>query len=453
MNNYKNIHFIGIGGISMSGIAQILQNQKVYNISGSDMNISSITKNLQNNGIKIYIGHSSSNISKDIDLVVYTAAIKKDNPELCYARELRIKTMERAEFLGELMKDYKYPICISGTHGKTTTSSMVSEIFMASKTNPTISLGGILSSINSNIKIGAKDYFILESCEYCESFLNFNPHSAIILNIDEDHLDYFKDLNHIYKSFKDFAKLVDKDGVLVINTDIENYSYVTENLDCNVITYGNNDFSDWTAKNISFDENGFSTYTAFYKGSEFAKISLNVVGKHNIFNSLSACALANFYGISKEAIKQGLNNFKGTARRFEFKGEFNGVTVIDDYAHHPTEILATISAAKNKNINKLWCVFQPHTFTRTKSLLNEFAESFREADEVIILDIYAAREKDNGEIHSKDLVEKINLLGKNAIYIENFEKAKEYLSTNCKPNDMLITMGAGNVHLVGEMLI
>lgn len=452
-NSYKNIHFIGIGGVSMSGLAQIINEKKIYSISGSDIASSPLTEKLKASGIKIYIGHKSSNISKNLDLVVYTAAIKNDNPELSYARNLGIKTLERSEFLGEIMKDYKHPICISGTHGKTTTSSMVSEIFMCAKTNPTISLGGILSSIKSNIKIGSKDYFILESCEYCESFLKFNPHSAIILNIDEDHLDYFKDLDHIYKAFKNFANLIPKDGVLVINKDIKNYEFITEDLKCSVITYGQDKNAHWQAKNISFDENGFPTYEAFFKGKKFTKIKLNVTGLHNVYNSLASIAIASFYGLEISAIEYGLTSFKGTSRRFEFKGKFNSVTIIDDYAHHPTEIIATINAAKNRDINKLWCVFQPHTFTRTKALLMQFAQSFKYADEVIILDIYAAREKDTGEIHAKDLVEKIKSLGKNAIYMESFEKAKEYLSTNCHANDMLITMGAGDVYLLGEMLL
>ena len=450
---YKNIHFIGIGGISMSGLCEIILKEGNFNISGSDNSESILIQNLRKKGVKIYIGQKAENLSKDVDLVVYTAAIKPDNEEFIKAKELGIKMMERSVFLGELMKAYKYPICIAGTHGKTTTSSFVSEVFLKTDKDPTISLGGILSSINSNFKIGKKDFFILETCEYCDSFLKFNPHSAIILNIDADHLDYFKDLNQIYESFKNFAKLIKKDACLVINADIENYEFIIKDLSCKIITYGKNVSSDWQAKNIKFNDKGYPSYTATYKGKDMFNISLNVVGLHNVYNSLAVCALCNFYELDKNCIENGLNSFNGTERRFQYKGEFNGVKVIDDYAHHPTEILATIEASKNQKFNKLWCVFQPHTFSRTKALLNEFADSFKDADNIVVLDIYSAREKDTGEIHSKDLVDKLKSKGKNAIYIENFECGKDFLEKNCKQGDMLITIGAGDVYLLGEMLI
>lgn len=450
---YKNLYFMGIGGISMSGLCEILLNEGNFNISGSDNSNSEIIENLKNKGIKIYIGQKAENISSNIDLIVYTAAIKNDNEEFIQAKKLGIKMMERSVFLGELMKAYKNPICIAGTHGKTTTSSFVSEVFLKAKKEPTISLGGILSSINSNFKIGKKDYFILETCEYCDSFLKFNPHSAIILNIEEDHLDYFKDLNQIYNSFKNFAKLIPKDACLVLNADIKNYEFISNNLECNVITYGKNKDSLWQAKNIKFNENGCYSYVATYKGEEMFNISLNVVGLHNVYNSLSVCALAHFYNINKEDIEKGISNFKGTKRRFEYKGEFNGVKVIDDYAHHPTEILATIDAIKNQSFKNLWCVFQPHTYSRTKAFLNDFANSFKDVENILVADIYSAREKDTGEVHSKDLVEKLKNMGKNAVYIKDFECGKLFLEKNCQQGDMLITLGAGNIYLLGEMLL
>ena len=450
---YKKIYFIGIGGVSMSGLCEILLAEGCFTILGSDIKSSNLTKNLQNKGVTIYIGQNEKNITNDIDLVVYTAAIKEDNEELKKAKSLGLKIVERSDFLGDLMKAYKYPICVSGTHGKTTTSSMVSEVFLQSKKDPTISIGGILSSINSNFKIGKKDYLVLETCEYCDTFLKFNPHSAIILNIEEDHLDYFKDLNHIYNSFKKFAQLIKEDACLVINSDIKDYEKITNGLKCSVITYGENKNSHWQAKNITFDSNGYPSYKAYFKNQFMYDITLNVAGLHNVYNSLSVCALAHFYGLDKESIQQGLLNFKGTKRLFQCKGKFNGVTVIDDYAHHPTEIEATIKTAKTQKINNLWCVFQPHTYTRTKALLDDFAKVLCKADKVLITDIYSAREKDTGQIHSKDLVTKINEMGKEAIYAQNFEFAKDYLTKNCQQNDMLITMGAGDVYLIGEMLI
>lgn len=450
---YKNIYFMGIGGISMSGICEILLNEGIFNISGSDNSNSEIIENLIKKGVKIYIGQKAENISSDIDLIVYTAAIKNDNQEFLQAKKLGIKMMERADFLGELMKAYKNAICIAGTHGKTTTSSFVSEVFLNAKKNPTISIGGILSSINSNFKIGAKDYFIVETCEYCDSFLKFNPHSAIILNIEADHLDYFKNLNQIYNSFKNFANLIPKDACLVINADIENYEYIIENLNCQVITYGENKNSLWQAKNIKFDENGFGSYVATFNGNDMFNIKLSVVGLHNVYNSLSVCALAHFYNISKEDIEKGINNFKGTKRRFEYKGQFNNIKIIDDYAHHPTEILATINAIKNQSFKNLWCAFQPHTYSRTKAFLDDFANSFKDVENILVFDIYSAREKDTGEIHAKDLVEKLKKMGKNAVYMENFECGKLFLHKNCQQGDMLITLGAGNIYLLGEMLL
>ena len=450
---YKKLYFIGIGGISMSGLCEILLSEGDYNILGSDNNNSELIQNLIKKGVTVYIGQNENNITSDIDLVIYTAAIKDDNPEFIKAKQLGLKMLERSEFLGNLMKAYKYPLCIAGTHGKTTTSSMVSEVFLQAKTDPTISIGGILSSVNSNFKVGKKDYLVLETCEYCDTFLKFNPHSAIILNIDADHLDYFKDINQIYNSFKKFANLIKEDACLVINSDIKDYEKITENLKCNVITYGQNENSMWKAKDITFDEFGCATYKAYYNNKFMYNIKLSVVGIHNIYNSLSVCALANFYNLDKDSIEIGLNNFKGTNRRFQYKGTFNNMKIIDDYAHHPTEILATINATKSQNINKLWCVFQPHTYTRTKALLDDFAKSLLDVDNILICDIYSAREKDTGEIHAKDLVNKINELGKNAIYIDSFETGKQYIEENCQKNDMLITMGAGDVYLLGEMLL
>lgn len=450
---YKKLYFIGIGGISMSGLCEILLSEGDYNILGSDNNNSELIQNLIKKGVTVYIGQNENNITSDIDLVIYTAAIKDDNPEFIKAKQLGLKMLERSEFLGNLMKAYKYPLCIAGTHGKTTTSSMVSEVFLQAKTDPTISIGGILSSINSNFKVGKKDYLVLETCEYCDTFLKFNPHSAIILNIDADHLDYFKDINQIYNSFKKFANLIKEDACLVINSDIKDYEKITENLKCNVITYGQNENSMWKAKDITFDEFGCATYKAYYNNKFMYNIKLSVVGIHNVYNSLSVCALANFYNLDKDSIEIGLNNFKGTNRRFQYKGTFNNMKIIDDYAHHPTEILATINATKSQNINKLWCVFQPHTYTRTKALLDDFAKSLLDVDNILICDIYSAREKDTGEIHAKDLVNKINELGKNAIYIDSFETGKQYIEENCQKNDMLITMGAGDVYLLGEMLL
>ncbi len=450
---YNRIHFIGIGGVSMSGLCEILLSEGGYTITGSDNSQSDIIKKLQDKGVIVYIGQNEKNITEDIELVVFTAAIKEDNPEYKKAKELNLNMLERSEFLGRLMKAYKYPLCVAGTHGKTTTSSMLSEVFLQTDKNPTISIGGILKSIESNYKVGDKEYLVLETCEYCDSFLKFNPHSAIILNIDEDHLDYFKDISQIYQSFRNFAKLVKEDAVLVINADIENYEDIIKDLKCNILTYGENKNSLWKAKNIAFDKNNFATYDAYYKEELFCTIKLNVPGLHNVYNSLAVCALANFYNIGKEYIQKGLNNFTGAKRRFQYKGDYKGLKIIDDYAHHPTEIKATLKTAKAQDANNIWCAFQPHTYTRTKALLKDFAKALLDADKIIITDIYSAREKDNGQIHAKDLVEQIKLLGKDAIYMESFDKAKEYIEENYQNNDMLITMGAGDIYILGEIFL
>lgn len=452
LSSCKKIHFIGIGGISMSGLAEILLS-KGYEITGSDQKASDETLHLKSIGIKVYIGHSKSNIAADVDLVIYTAAVHDDNVEIQEAKKRDILAIDRAELVGTMMKDYTYPISIAGTHGKTTTTSMLTEIYIADEKNPTASIGGILNSIHGNFKIGGNDYFIVESCEYCDSFLKFNPYAGIILNIDRDHTDYFKDMEQTYASFKKFALKIPQNGILTINNEIPKVNKIIEALNCRVITFGLKNNSLWYADNIKYDSNGNGSYTAMRNNESIGEIRLNVPGEYNILNSLAACATAYELGISFNGIKKGLINFKGTHRRFEYKGKFNNVTVIDDYAHHPTEIKSTISAAKAHNINKLWCVFQPHTYSRTKSLLNEFAEAFDDADNIIVLDIFAAREQDTGEIHSKDLVKKLKERNSNAFYFKTFKEATDFLISNCSENDMLITMGAGDIYLLGETLL
>lgn len=450
---YKNVYFIGIGGISMSGLAEILKSRGV-NVAGTDMNVSNTTKHLESLGIKINIGHKSENITNEYDLVVYTAAVKMDNPELLKAKELSIDIMDRAELLGHIMAEYEDSVAVSGTHGKTTTTSMVSEILLAANTDPTISVGGILPSINGNTKVGTSKYFVAEACEYFDSFLKFNPLVGIILNIEADHLDYFKTFDNVKKSFHKFAGRIPKNGMLIINDEIDNNDFYTENIDCKFEKYSTkNPNSDWYATNIIHHENGKNSFTVLYKGKEIGEINLNIPGEHNISNALAACAAANFLGIPFEKISQGLSNYGGTNRRFQRKGTYKGVNVIDDYAHHPTEIKATLAAAKNVKHNTLWCVFQPHTYTRTYNLFNEFTEAFDDADKIIMADIYAAREKDTGLVSSKQLAEKIKERGKDIEYIGSLDDILKYVAKNCNEGDLLITMGAGDVYTVGEKLV
>ncbi len=446
------IYFIGIGGISMSGLAEILLSEG-FTVSGSDRAPSDLTRMLEDRGVNVFYGQKKENLTKDIDLVVYTAAIKSDNPELLAAHKLNIPMLTRAELLGQMMKNYETPVAVSGTHGKTTTTSMISQILLSAEADPTLSIGGIYRPIGGNIRVGASELFVTEACEYTNSFLSFFPKIGIILNIEEDHLDFFKDLADIRNSFHRFAQLLPADGTLIINGDIERCEELTEGLSCKVITYGLSSGSDYTASQVTYDESGFPSFILSRQNGGERKFSLRVHGDHNILNALAAIALADLLGLSDEVIHAGLAAFTGTDRRFEYKGQVNGVNIIDDYAHHPTEIRATLSAAAQYPHRRLWCVFQPHTYTRTKAFLEEFASALSLADEIILADIYAAREKDTLGISSETLQEKIRSLGHSCHYFPTFEAIENYLLKNCTKDDLLITMGAGDVVKVGENLL
>ncbi len=446
------IYFIGIGGISMSGLAEILLSEG-FTVSGSDRAPSDLTRMLEDRGVNVFYGQKKENLTKDIDLVVYTAAIKSDNPELLAAHKLNIPMLTRAELLGQMMKNYETPVAVSGTHGKTTTTSMISQILLSAEADPTLSIGGIYRPIGGNIRVGASELFVTEACEYTNSFLSFFPKIGIILNIEEDHLDFFKDLADIRNSFHRFAQLLPADGTLIINGDIERCEELTEGLSCKVITYGLSSGSDYSASQVTYDESGFPSFILSRQNGGERKFSLRVHGDHNILNALAAIALADLLGLSDEVIHAGLAAFTGTDRRFEYKGQVNGVNIIDDYAHHPTEIRATLSAAAQYPHRRLWCVFQPHTYTRTKAFLEEFASALSLADEIILADIYAAREKDTLGISSETLQEKIRSLGHSCHYFPTFEAIENYLLKNCTKDDLLITMGAGDVVKVGENLL
>lgn len=452
-NNPIHIHFIGIGGISMSGLAKILLSEG-FTVSGSDAHSSALTDELIGDGCIVSVPQSAGNITNDIDLVVYTAAIHPDNPEFKAAKEAGLPMLTRAELLGQIMTIYKNAINIAGTHGKTTTTSMVSEILLAANMDPTISVGGILNSIGGNTRVGGNKYFVAEACEYTNSFLSFNPTMNIILNVKEDHLDFFKDIDDIRHSFKLFTEKLPSDGTLIINSDIDNYEYFYKDTDCEVITFGSDpEKSMYSAANITYDKYGCCSYTLLINKEDSGTIELSVPGLHNVYNSLSAVAAAFKLGISIDNIKAGLKHFTGTNRRFEKKGEFNGVTVIDDYAHHPDEITATLNSAKNYPHNKIWCVFQPHTYSRTKALMPEFAKALSLADNIVLAKIYPARETDNLGISSADLMELIKAEGKDCYYYESFEDIEKFLLNNCINGDLLITMGAGDVYKIGEELL
>ena len=452
-NRPCNVYFMGIGGISMSGLAEILIKEG-FKVSGSDVKESDITDILKGMGVKINIGQVASNIDSSIDLVVYTAAISSDNEEFLEVKKKNIPMLTRAELLGQIMTNYKYGIAISGTHGKTTTTSMMSHVLLKSKKDPTISIGGMLDVIGGNIRVGHSDYFVTEACEYTNSYHAFNPYISIILNVDEDHLDFFSGIEEIVESFKTFAEKLPADGLLVINGDMEHKDRIVSELDCKVITFGLNSDNMYSASDITFDEDGHPSFTLVVDGKACERIQLSSTGIHNVINSLSVIAVCDFLGISREHIKQGLFECSSAKRRFEHKGVTSkGVKIIDDYAHHPTEIAATLCAAKNTTCNELWCIFQPHTYSRTYALLDKFAEALKVCDHVVLADIYAAREKDTGKVSSKDLCEKINELGGNAVYLGDFLSIENFAEKNCKKNDLLITMGAGNVDIIGDNLL
>lgn len=452
-NSPMHVHFIGIGGISMSGLAKILCN-KGFTVSGSDSTESALTDDLSKDGCHISYPQSADNITDDMNLVVYTAAIKSTNPELAKAYELGIPTITRAELLGQIMTNYKVAINVAGTHGKTTTTSMVSEILLAADADPTISLGGMLDSIGGNIRIGHSDIFVTEACEYTNSFLSFFPTINIILNVQEDHLDFFKDINDIRNSFKLFTEKLPDNGTLIVNSDIDNFEYFSQNSKCNVITVGTDPSkSKYSATDITFNATGCCTYILLINNEPSGTITLNVPGIHNVYNSLAAVALGFELDIPFDTIKKGLFTFGGTKRRFEKKGTLNGVTIVDDYAHHPDEITATLASAQHYPHNNIWCVFQPHTYSRTKILLDRFATSLAKADKVILADIYASRETDTLGISSVDLMNEIKKLGTECYYFPSFEEIQKFLLKNCVNDDLLITMGAGDIYKVGENLL
>ncbi len=456
-----HVHFIGIGGISMSGLAELLH-IKGFTITGSDAKKSKTTEHLSRLGIQVNIGQCAQNITRSIDLVVYTAAIHPDNEEYQATITANIPMLDRAALLGQVMQQYKSAISIAGTHGKTTTTSMLSLILLEGNLDPTISVGGILDNIEGNIRIGNSEHFIVESCEYMNSFLSFHPTHEIILNIEAEHLDFFKDLEDVRNSFKIFAQKLPKGGNLVINGEIENYQELVKDLNCNVITYGIlpesyqlSDTSpfDYAAANIAFDDFGFGSFDLIRKNQLVTRIQLRVVGKHNISNAVAAIALSDQLGVSVEAMKSALIKFRGTKRRFEYKGEIGGVQIVDDYAHHPTEIKATLTAAASYPHKTLWCVFQPHTYTRTKAFFDDFIDALSLADKVVLTDIYAAREVNPGDISSEDIQKKLTKLGKTAYYFNSFDKIEKFLLENCTNGDLLITMGAGDVVSIGENLL
>ncbi|MDE7328019.1 MAG: UDP-N-acetylmuramate--L-alanine ligase [Lachnospiraceae bacterium] len=450
-----HVHFIGVGGCSMSGLAELMADRG-FTVSGSDRTQNAACARLSQQGIRIFYGQCAENIQPDTGLVVYTAAIHEDNEELAAARAAGIPLLTRAEFLGQLMLQYKDAIGVAGTHGKTTTSSMLSTIFLEAGLDPAISLGTVLEPFGSSARAGHSDHFIVEACEYTNSFLHFYPRHEIVLNIEAEHLDFFKDIDEIRHSFRLFMEKLSKGGHLVIQGDIDKLDELIEGLTADITTYGlegTGKTYDYWACGITYDENDFGSYDLMRGNTRIAHITLHVVGEHNISNSVAAAAMADLLGVPVPAIISALHHFGGAKRRFEKKGVKNGVTVVDDYAHHPSEIKATLTAAKHYPHRELWCVFQPHTYSRTKQFFEDFISALSLADKIVLADIYASRESDPGDISSRDLAEKLKKSGKEVYYFPDFEEIEKFLLSNCKHGDLLITMGAGDIVNVGEAIL
>lgn len=445
-----HIHFIGIGGISMSGLAVILL-ERGYKVSGSDRQKTHITDKLEKLGAVVYEGHNADNI-QGADLIVHTAAVHSDNPEMKAASEAGIHLIDRAECLGAIMKLYKKAVGISGTHGKTTTTAMLTHALLYAKKDPTVSIGGELDIINGNIRAGKSDYFITEACEYTNSFLKFFPYIAVITNIEEDHLDFFSGIDEIRDSFSKFAALTKNSGFVVANGDDDDVRLALKDKELRVIYYGQKGNTDYWCENVKINC-GYPEFDVVCRGEKRCRINLNVPGMHNVLNTLAVCAVCDLLGVDPQIYSKGIETFHGIHRRFEKLGLLNDATVIADYAHHPTEIAATIKAASEFEYNNLWCVFQPHTYTRTKTLWNNFLQCFDGVDRLVMTHIYAAREQFDGVTKASVLAEEIEKKGIDTIYIEDFDEICSYLNKEVGPGDVVFIMGAGDIIEVGYKIV
>ena len=441
----KRAHLVGIGGVSMCPLAEVLAGKGIL-VQGSDMTESNAVKNLRAKGISVSIGHNAENLG-DCDFVIRTAAVHDSNPEIAGAVARGIPVYERAQAWGALMRRYPNALCVSGTHGKTTTTSMCTHIFMAAEKDPTVMIGGTLPLLHSGYRVGHGDTIILESCEYCNSFLSFFPTVAVILNVDADHLDFFKDLEDVKHSFRRFAQLVPQGGCVVADGDDANTMDALKDLDKPMLTFGLEQ-GDIHAANLTWNK-GLPTFDLIYKGETLGSISLRVPGIHNVRNALAAAGAALQLNVPVEAIREGLYAFGGAGRRFEHKGEYHGAVVYDDYAHHPHELQALLSTVKTLGYQRVICAFQPHTYTRTKELFDDFVEVLKLPDKVLLAEIFAARETDTLGISSKDLADRIP----NAEFCPTLEDVTARFKELAQPGDLLITVGAGDIYLAGEALL
>ena len=440
-------HLIGIGGVSMSSLADVLWGMGIA-ISGSDMNRNKNVMGLTEKGIPVSIGHKAENITQEIEFVVRTAAVHDDNPEIIRAHALGIPVFERTQAWGAISKDYSNALCISGTHGKTTTTSMCTHIMMAADKDPTVMIGGTLPLLNAGHRVGHGNTIIMEACEYYNSFLSLHPTVAVILNVEADHLDFFRDLQDVQHSFREFALRTPEDGYVVANLDDASTMATIRDIPRKIMTFGLSREADVYAENIEF-LGANSHFDIMFKGKLFTDVTLHVPGLHNVKNALAATAAAICLGVRPNAVKYGLAGFNGAGRRFEFKGKYNGADVYDDYAHHPGELKALLDTVEGLNYKRCILVFQPHTYTRTAALFEDFVTQLKRPDVLLLAEIFAAREKNTIGISSAALAERVE----GAEFYPTFPELEEALKRKARPGDIILTVGAGDVYKIGENIV
>ncbi|MDR3310753.1 MAG: UDP-N-acetylmuramate--L-alanine ligase [Oscillospiraceae bacterium] len=445
MQRGARVHLVGIGGVSVSPLAEVLLKNGL-SVTGSDLRASEVTERLQALGIPVFIGHSADNLGS-AEFVVRTAAARDDNAEIAAARAAGIPVFERAEAWGVIMRGYKNAVCIAGAHGKTTTTSMTAHILLAAELDPTVMIGGTLSSLGSGYRVGSGDTIVLESCEYYDSFLSFAPTVAVVLNIDADHLDYFGTLENVKASFREFALKTPENGLVIVCGDDANTTDALAGIDREVLTFGFGNGCDVRCESASLEGKG-SLFNVVYEDRVYCKLHLRVPGRHNISNALAACAAAIYLGVPAEVIEDSLAGFTGAERRFDYRGECGGADVYDDYAHHPTELRALFDAARELPYNRVIAAFQPHTYSRTSQHFDAFVRELSRADKLFLVDIYAARETNTYGIESTDLVRAIP----GSVYCESFDALAAALRAEARPGDLILTIGAGELNKVAAQL-
>lgn len=444
LDGIKKIHFIGIGGSGMFPLAKILYSQG-FEVTGSDIYESDTMEKIEKLGIKVTLNQKKENIQNH-DLVVFSAAIKESNPEIIAAKEKSIPIIERSVLLGIIFKNYKNSVAVSGTHGKTTTTSMITSVLLDAGKEPTAVIGASLKKINGNSCTGNSDIIVGEACEYVDSFLQLFPSISVITNVDADHLDYFGSLENVKKSFGKFASQTKK--LIIVNGDDDNSRDCVKDVKVKKIFFGMGEDNTYSARNVTYTKMQQAKFDIFKGSEKISHIELTVPGKHNLYNALAAFIVCSELEVPGEVISKSLHEFSGAHRRFEILGKINDITVVDDFAHHPTEIKATLNAASKMGFNRVWAVFQPHTYSRTSMLLGDFAEALSIADKVVVSEILPVREVNTYGIHSRDLTDKIE----NSVYIPDFEQITEYILKNAKPGDLVLTLGGGNVYRCANMI-